>query len=389
MIHNQLALIAILLSVEILIFYLSGSPRFKKWFKFIPSVFWIYFLPMLLSATGILDAKSPILKDITATLLPAALILLLLSSDMASILKCGRPALIMMFAGSLGIIIGTPLVFFLFKDLVGPEFWSGFGALSGSWIGGSANMIAVKESIGTPDRIFLPMVIVDTIVPYAWMGILVGLANIQHVFDAWNKSGRKIIDELAQQSASLDPAKDHQWRLATTFYIAATVVLGIMASKFLAGLLPEIKDVVTASAWTIIVASALGILLSFTAAKKLENFGASKIGYFILYFVLAAIGAKAGVVNIGPVFILILAGFLIVLFHASVLFLTARLIRAPLFLVSVASQANIGGVASAPIIASVYQPGLASIGLLLAILGNITGTYLGILTSQLCRLVSK
>lgn len=389
MIHDKLVLIFILLSVEALIFYLSGSDRFKKCFKFIPSVFWIYFLPMLLSATGIIDAKSPILQDITATLLPAALLLLLLSSDIASILKCGKPALIMMLAGSFGIMIGTPLVFFLFKGLVGPEFWSGFGALSGSWTGGSANMIAVKESIGTPDRIFLPMVIVDTIVPYAWMGILVGLASVQRVFDTWNKSNRKIIDEMAQHSASLDLAKNHQWRLAPTLYIAATIVLVIMVSKFLAGLLPEIKDVVSTYAWTIIVASALGIMLSFTPAKKLENFGASKIGYFILYFVLASIGAKAGVVNIGPVFILIIAGFLIVFFHASLLFLTARLIKAPLFLVAVASQANIGGVASAPIIASVYQPGLASIGLLLAILGNIAGTYLGILASQLCRLVSR
>ena len=389
MIHNKLCLIAILLSVEILILYLSGNKRFKKWFKFIPSVFWIYFLPMLLSATGILDAKSPILQNITATFLPAALLLLLLSSDMASILKCGRPALIMMFAGSLGIMLGTPLVFFLFKDIIGPQFWSGFGALSASWIGGSANMIAVKESIGTPDRVFLPMVIVDTIVPYAWMGILVALANFQHVFDAWNKSDRKIIDELALKSASLDLTKKHKWRFATTLYIGAIAVLGVIVSRFLARLLPQIKDIASTQSWIIIVASALGILFSFTSVKKLENFGSSKIGYFILYFVLAAIGAKAGVVNIGPVFILIIAGFLIVLFHASVLFLTARLIRAPLFLVSVASQANIGGVASAPIIATIYQPGLASIGLLLAILGNITGTYLGILTSQLCRLVTK
>ena len=120
-----------------------------------------------------------------------------------------------------------------------------------------------------------------------------------------------------------------------------------------------------------------------------HKFGASKIGYFILYFVLASIGARAGVVNAGPVFVLIIAGFLIVFFHAAVLFLTARIIRAPLFLAAVASQANIGGVASAPIVATIYQPGLASIGLLLAVCGNITGTYLGIITSQLCRLVSN
>lgn len=389
MIHNKLALVLILLAIETLIINISGHARFKKYFKFIPSVFWIYFLPMLFSATGIIDSRSPVFQALPALLLPAALLLLLMTSDIAGISRCGKPALIMMFAGSAGIMLGMPLVFFLFKGLIGHQFWSGFGALSASWIGGSANMIAVKEAIGTPDKVFLPMVIVDTIVPYVWMGALVALAGFQHVFDKWNRSDREIIDELAAKSSSVILTKKQKMRLDTTLAIALVVIAGVAASRFLAGLLPEIKDMISMYAWTIIIVSSLGVLLSFTPVKNLEKFGASKIGYFILYFVLATIGAKAGSVNIGPVLILIIAGFLIVLFHASVLFLTARLIRAPLFLVSVASQANIGGVASAPIIAEIYQPGLASIGLLLAILGNITGTYLGILTSQLCRLVSK
>jgi len=388
MIHNKLLLILILLSIEILVIGVSGHKRFKKYFKFIPSVFWIYFLPMLFSAAGIIDSKSQVFQVLSGYLLPAALLLLLLSSDIASICKCGRPALIMMFAGSLGVMIGTPLVFFLFKNFVGTRFWSGFGALSASWIGGSANMIAVKEAIGTPEQVFLPMVVVDTVVPYAWMGILVGLAGMQHLFDKWNRSDCKIIDELACKSSSTQSTKNQRLRFPTTLLIAAVAVLGVMVSRLMAGMLPEIKDIVSYNAWTIIVVSTLGVLFSLTSVRKLDEFGASKIGYFILYFVLASIGARAGVVNVGPVIVLIIAGFLIVFFHAGVLFLTARIIKAPLFLVAVASQANIGGVASAPIIATIYQPGLASIGLLLAVCGNITGTYLGILTSQLCRLVS-
>lgn len=389
MIHNKFILILILLSIEILVICVSGHKKFKKYFKFIPSVFWIYFLPMLFSAAGIIDSKSPVFQALSEYLLPAALLLLLLTSDIASICKCGRTALIMMFAGSLGIMIGTPLVFFLFKNFVGTRFWSGFGALSASWIGGSANMIAVKEAIGTPEQVFLPMVVVDTVVPYVWMGILVGLAGMQHLFDKWNRSDCTIIDELVCKSSSMQLPKDQGLRFQTTLLIAAVGVLGVMVSRFVARLLPEIKDIVSFNAWTIIVISALGVLLSLTAARKLEKSGASKIGYFILYFVLASIGARAGVVNVGPVLVLIIAGFLIVFFHASVLFLTARIIRAPLFLAAVASQANIGGVASAPIIATIYRPGLASIGLLLAVCGNITGTYLGIITSQFCRLVSN
>jgi uncharacterized membrane protein len=117
----------------------------------------------------------------------------------------------------------------------------------------------------------------------------------------------------------------------------------------------------------------------------MEQAGASKIGYYILYFVLTAIGAKASIANINAAFILIAAGFVIIAVHAFFLLAGARLLRAPLFLVAAASQANVGGVASAPVVAAVYEPGLASVGLLLAILGNIVGTYLGILCGQCCR----
>ncbi len=390
---TSFASILFLLSIVILVNSVSAHPRSKKFFKFIPSVFWIYFLPIVFSALGLVDPKNQVFTILPSILLPAALLLLLLSSDVKGIIKCGRPALTMMFAGSLGIMVATPLVFFFFKDLVGPQFWSGFGALSGSWIGGSANMIAVKESINTPEPVFLPMVIVDTVVPYVWMGLLVGMAGLQPLFDKWNRADRSVIDKMALKHFSAPVAAPRAHGNCAGVLLSAEItvvtVVGVVVSKFLAGLLPEIKDMISTYAWMIIIVSAMGVFLSCTPVKKLENFGASKIGYFLLYLVLASIGARAGVVNVGPVLFLILAGFLIVFFHAGVLFLTARLIRAPLFLVAVSSQANIGGVASAPIVASIYQPGLASIGLLLAICGNITGTYLGIITSQVCRFVAE
>lgn len=389
MMHNQYILIFILLSIEILVLCLSEHKRSKGFFKFIPAVFWIYFLPMLASTFGLIDSKSRIYQGISTNLLPVSLFLLLLSSDIKAIIKLGRPALIMMFAGSLGIMMGTPLVFFLFKNWVGAQFWPGFGALSASWIGGSANMIAVKEAIGTPDSVFLPMVIVDTIVPYAWMGILIAFAGGQSLYDRWCGSDRRILDELTNKAVVVDLNKNQKLRLNTTILILAAAVLAAIFSRFIAELLPQIKDIISTYGWTIIIVSAMGILFSFTPARKMEGFGASRIGYFVLYFVLTSIGAKASIVNIGSTVILIFAGFLIVFFHAIILLLTARIIRAPMFLAAVASQANIGGVASAPIVATIYQPGFASVGLLLAILGNITGTYLGIITGQLCLFISR
>ncbi|MDD4182840.1 MAG: DUF819 family protein, partial [Candidatus Omnitrophica bacterium] len=163
-------------------------------------------------------------------------------------------------------------------------------------------------------------------------------------------------------------------------------ILSGFISIYIANKLPVITNVISGYTWAIIIVSILGISLSLTPLKKLENFGSQNVGYFILYFVLTSIGARSNISHINSTLILIAAGFLIVILHAIVLLFTSRLLHAPMFLVATASQANIGGVASAPIVAAIYEPGLASVGLLLAILGNILGTYLGIITGQLCHL---
>ena len=389
MIRNPLAIVFLLLFIEICVLQLSRHGRFKRYFNFLPPVFWIYFIPMLASTAGLTDTKSPVYSLIIAHLLPGSLLLLLICVDVKLIMRLGGPAILMFFAGGLGIVLGTPAVFFLFKSWVGVQTWSGFGALSASWTGGSANMIAVKEALNTPDEVFLPMVIVDTVVPYVWMGILLAMVRIQPVFDRWNRSNRQMLDQLSKRIFDISsPPREQKWFVTGIVLILGLAIPGSLFSQFIAKLLPEVKYAVSTYAWTIIIVSALGVLLSFTPVRKLEDFGASKIGYFMLYFVLASIGAKANMLDIGSTFLLILAGFCIVIIHIGFLLLAARIIKAPLFLAVVASQANIGGVASAPVVAAVYQPGLASVGLLLAILGNIVGTYLGILSGQLCRLLA-
>jgi uncharacterized membrane protein len=388
MIQNPLFLIAFLLLIEVAVLYLAGHARFKKYFQFLPAVFWIYFLPMLASTVGIIDPHSFIYKKISTHLLPASLFLLLVAVDIHAIMRLGKPALLMFFAGSLGIMIGTPVVFFIFKNWIGPDFWSGFGALSASWTGGSANMIAVKEAVGTPDPIFSTMQIVDTIVPYVWMGVLVSCAGMQAMYDRWNRSDPRILDQLLYKVRHMKIPATSRLQIG---WIVAIVIIGLIASgfsQFAARFLPEIKDVISSYTWVIIIVSILGLSFSLTPVKKLEESGSTQVGYFILYFVLASIGARASLADIGSTVLVITAGFIIVIIHAAITMLTARWIGAPMFLAVVSSQANLGGVASAPIVAEIYQPGFASVGLLLAILGNIVGTYIGILTAHLCRFVA-
>jgi uncharacterized membrane protein len=387
MITSPVLIVAVLIGIEALVLTLSRHSRTKGCFELLPAVFWIYFLPMLAASFGLITTKSPLYGLITAWLLPASLVLLLLSVDMKAILRLGPTALAMFFIGAAGIIAGAVLSFALFKPLVGPQFWSGFGALSASWTGGSANMIAVKEALAVPDAVFAPMVIVDTVVPYLWMGFMIAMVGLQPAFDRWNRSDRSILEHFGEQAVKHLAASGSRRTPFGILLALGVAAAGGGAAHLIARQMPQIRDVVTTYTWTIMIVTLIGILLSFSPVRHLERSGATRTGYDLLYFVLTAIGAKASVASIGSALTLIAAGLTIVALHAVVMLIGARLLRAPLFLVVAASQANIGGVASAPIVAEVYHPGLASVGLLLAILGNIVGTWLGIICAQLCRVM--
>jgi uncharacterized membrane protein len=386
-ISHPLFIVLVLVAIETLVLWFSRHERTRRYFDFLPAVFWIYFLPMLAATCGLIATKSPVYGLITTWLLPASLVLLLLPVDIKAILRLGPTALLMFFIGAAGIMAGTVIAFALFKPLVGPEFWSGFGALSGSWTGGSANMIAVKEALEVPDTIFAPMVIVDTVVPYLWMGILIAMASLQPAFDCWNHADRGVLDHLGERAAEHLASCGARRTLPGIALALAVAFAGSGTAHLIARQLPQIRDVVSSYTWTIMIVSLIGIALSFSPVRHLERSGATRTGYDLLYFVLTAIGAKASVASIGSALVLIAAGLLIVAIHAAILLMGARLLRVPMFLVAAASQANIGGVASAPVVAEVYHPGLASVGLLLAILGNIVGTWLGIVCAQLCRML--
>jgi uncharacterized membrane protein len=383
MIQDPVGIISALLLMEGSVLFLSEHPRFEKFFRFPPALFWIYFLPMIASGLGILPQEHGIYPKITSTVLPAGLILLLIVTDMKAILKLGRPALLVMLAGTAGVMIGAPLVVMLFKPWLPADAWSGFGALSASWIGGSANMIAVKEAIHTPEAVFFPMIVVDTVVAYSWMGLLILLEGFQKTYDRWNHSDLRVVEALVRKTASSE-ARTQKFSFQYLPLILALAFGGSWISNWLSGIAGN-----GSFALTVIFASTLGILLSFTRLRKLEFYGASRGGYFFLFLVLTSIGARASLSGILSAPLLIVAGVVLVLIHAACLLVVSRVARIPLCLVATASQANIGGPASAPIVAAAYVPALAPVGLLLGILGNVMGTYLGLVTCMLCKWVSQ
>ena len=386
MIQHPLLIILFLLAIQIAVLRLSRLSSLKKIFDVVPYICWIYFLPMVASTLGIIDAKSPVYGYFTQWLLPLSLFLLLCTIDVKSIWRLGPLALGMFAIGSFSVMLGMVLAFALFHPIIGGQFWSGFGALTGSWTGGSANMIAVKEALSTPDEVFLPMVVIDAVLPYLWMGILMSLSTRQKAFDEKIHANTAAVDSIAKRFKHWHESFQIKWSPVGVLSVIMVGIIGSLAARWLAGFLPTVKDVVNPFTWIIIMVSLLGLGLSFTPLRKIETKGSTPIGYFCLYFVLTTIGAKANLGQMGQVLPLAAAGLVVIAVHALVLLAACRLLKAPLFLAAVSSQANLGGVASAPIVAEVYHKGLAPVGLLLAILGNIIGTYIGILTGQLCRL---
>jgi uncharacterized membrane protein len=293
-----------------------------------------------------------------------------------------------MTVGALGIAVGAVAAYAVFARWLPDETWKGVGALSASWIGGSANMLAVKEGLHAPDAVFAPMVIVDTVITYSWMGLLVALAPWQEVWDRWVKADRKTLEDVVQRLDEMGALnKDHGARgpspLHALWLIGAGMLVGFLCIR-LGALMPQTASLST-SGWAFLLITVLGIVLSLTPAKYLERYGASRWGYLCLYLLLAAMGSKARLQYIFQAPLLIVMAYVWVFIHAIILALYGYFGRVPMFFLVTSSQANIGGTASTPIVAGVYQPRLAALGLLLAIAGNIIGTYAGILIAQACH----
>lgn len=387
LITNPTLVVIFLACLMALVYWVKDLKFAKPVFKVIPFILWIYFLPMVTTTMGITPQSSPAYDWITDYFLPASLVLLLISADIPTILKLGPKALITFFAGAAGIMIGAPIVLILFHNFLPPDAWKGIAALSGSWIGGSANMISVKESIGTSDSLLGTMVIVDTLIGYGWMAVVVYFSGYQAKLDSHNKVDTSIVHNINRKMENLFAKREPIDLKNLSFMIAISLTIGAVCLE-VGKLIPPLGDIVTAFGWTIILVLVISIILSFTKLQNLERKGASVLGNYMLYFLLASIGAKANLAAIlnAPAFLL--AGIVWILIHAIVLYTVGRMMKAPMFLMATASQANIGGYISAPIVASIYQPSLAPVGLLMGVLGNVSGTFLALITAQLCQWAS-
>lgn len=394
-INDPAGILAILLAVLAVIFWATQQRHIKPLFKVIPSLVFCYFIPTTLTTLGVLPDESPLYGWIKGHLLPAALFLLILALDVPGIIRLGPKAGIMLLAGTFGVVIGGPLALwvggmFLDGPLWGlpPDAWKGLSALSGSWIGGGANFVAIGDAVDITPEMLALMVIPDVFVANIWMGILLYLSGHQHRIDDWTGADASAIRALEHR---LTKFQERIMRVATLPDLMIIIALGFVASwgsEQLGLLLPEIGTMISHGTWKYILVTALGVACSFTPMRNLEGAGASRIGSVMLYLLVACIGATADFNRMAEAPGYMVVGLMWMAVHVTVLLTVAWFIKAPIFFVAVGSQANIGGAASAPIVASAYHPALAPVGVLLAVAGYVLGTYAGLTCAALLRWVS-
>ena len=404
LITNDAAVLGLLALTLGAVFWTAARPAgfWKRFYGIVPAILPCYLLPAIYNSVGLIDGAAsglyPMARDY---LLPSALVLFCVAMDIGAIARLGPKAIIMFLVGTLGVMLGAIVAFVsmgvLHPETVAGDTWRGMATMAGSWIGGGANQAAMKEVFGADATLFGQFVAVDVLVGYLWMAILLFLAGRAESFDRWTGADTSAITELKQRIADYQAEHTRIPTMGDLMGIFAIALGATGVSHAVAG--PVVAWVKAAPAqwrlqdysldsgffWIVIVATTLGVLLSLTRVRKLEGAGASKVGSVMLYVLIATIGMQMDLRALADRPFLLLLGLIWISVHAALMLGVAKLIRAPLFFMAVGSQANIGGAASAPVVATAFHPALAPVGVLLAVFGYALGTYCAYLTGLMLQ----
>ncbi|MCP2043403.1 DUF819 domain-containing protein [Pontibacter sp. HSC-36F09] len=409
LITNDAVVLGILIIILAIIFKTSSSERtvFKKFYSVVPSLLLCYLIPSILNSLNIISGETSALYGMASRyLLPASLVLFTISLDLKEIWKLRHKAGLMFITGTVGIIIGGPLAILIVStfapDIVGgagPDaVWRGLSTIAGSWIGGGANQLAMYEVFKPNPNLFSAVIAVDVIVANIWMAVLLYGAGRSEKIDTFFKADSSAVNDLKNK---IEKYRQSIMKIPTLsdLMLIAGVGFGITGvAHFFADIIapwieanaPELAQFSLTSGffWLVVLATTFGMLLSTTKARNLEGAGASRIASIFLYILVATIGMQMDVTAIVSQPGLFLVGIIWISIHMLLLLIVGKLVKAPFFFLAVGSQANVGGAASAPIVAAAFHPALAPVGVLLAILGYAVGTYGAYISAILMQLVA-
>lgn len=386
MITSTPGILASLAGVCAFFFYLAERTRWRG-FTYFPPLIFIYLSPVILSNTGIIANNGPAFDGIRTLVLPMMLTLLLIKIDVGTALKVMGKGVFVMLFGTLGVVIGAPIAYFLVHNFLGPEGWKAFGSLAGSWTGGTGNLAAVSEMIGTQGAEFGLAVLADNVVYIVWLPLMLSSKKLS----GWFARFTGVSDErLAQMDAAVEAMeKDKDTTVPTLQHYLYLIFIGLAVTGVaaaIADILPELKPFVSTSTWRILLVTTIGIALSFTPVRKIP--GSHEIAMALVYLYVARMGAVADLTGVaGHAVWFILAAFLWIFIHGAFCLLGAWIFKVDVHTAAIASAANIGGAASAPIVAAHHKESLVPVSILMALIGYAVGNYAAFVAAQLCRLV--
>jgi len=382
MITDGFQFVALLFFVSGIVIYLEKKFKNGIFFKYIPALVIIYFGAMILSTLGVWDmsvegvskARS-VLKD---AILPSMIFLMLLRADLRDIAKLGPRMIISFFTATFTIMIGFVVAFLIFKGNLASNAPLTFGALAGSWVGGTQNMVAVQQAVGLEGSGMGYTLLIDSIDYSIWIMFLLFLVPFANKFNKWTKADTSKIDNINEHLTAKFSTISKEITFQDIFFLLS-VALGVTAVTTIIG--NEMVKVpalafMGATGWTIIITTILGVIFAMTPLARIP--GSPEVSNVLLYMLIGLIASNANFLELTQAPAYILAGFVILAIHGILMAIIGKVFKLDLFTCGIASLSNIGGVASSPVLAAAYSQSLVPIAVLMALIGVITGTFFGI-----------
>jgi uncharacterized membrane protein len=385
LITSPVGILATLTGVVAFFLWLQQSTKWKL-FDLFPPLLFIYAAALLFSNTGAISSKSPLYAWMGETVLPMFLVLMLLDVDVVAVVRVMGKGILVLLCGTAGVVLGAPLAYLVVKSGLDPGAWKGFGALAGSWIGGTGNMGAVSKGLETPPDAFGLAVLTDAMVYLVWLPILLGSKNYARWFNRFARVDPKRVEMLERRSGDLshDKGKPEMRHLV---YLLSLGLLVPWLARVPVAYLPEAEPILTEDSWEILLITTLGILLSMTPAKKIP--GSRELAVALVYVFVAQMGARAEITGLARQALwFLLGGCIWIAVHGACCVLGARVLRVDVHSTAIASAANIGGIATAPIVAAYHNQKLVPASILMALIGYAIGNYGAFAAAWLCWLVS-
>ncbi|MEE8404479.1 MAG: DUF819 family protein [candidate division Zixibacteria bacterium] len=386
LISSSAGVVAVLAAVTSLFFFLEKKTGWKL-FNYFPPLIFIYLTPVALSNFGMIPTESVVYDFMGESILPTFLVIMLLRVDLKLTVKVMGKGIFVMLAGTLGVVIGAPIAFFCVKHGLDAESWKAFGALAGSWIGGTGNMLAVGQMVELDETSanFGYAVIADNAVYLIWLPIMLASKNLAGWFHKFTGVSDDRLQKMEEATRGVTQ-ENGTFEMRHFLYLA---FLGFAATTFaiwFAEILPAFPPYLTASTYKILIVTIIGISLSFTKASKIP--GSHEIAMALVYLFVARMGAKADLSNVSmSIFWFLLGAYIWIFIHGFFLVAAARIFKVDVHTAAIASAANIGGAASAPIVAAFHKPALVPVSILMALLGYAIGNPAAYLAAILCSLV--